>query len=97
MVLDTRVEQDPAMEFPPTPGVDSPTPGSSNVPEDEDEEDLPRLHISRLLQSVLQDAQTRLFFKAQAVIQSDIRSYVPKPEELQWPRVLLGNSNIVFR
>ena len=29
------------------------------------------LHISHLLQMVLQDAQTRLFFKAQSVIQPD--------------------------
>jgi conserved oligomeric Golgi complex subunit 3 len=37
-----------------------------------------RLHIAPLLQMILQDAQTRLFFKAQAVVQSDIRHYVPK-------------------
>lgn len=43
---------------------------------------LGRLHISHLLQMVLQDAQTRLFFKAQAVIQADIRYYVAKPEDL---------------
>ena len=38
---------------------------------------------------VLQDAQTRLFFKAQAVIQADIRYYIPKPEELAWPDILV--------
>lgn len=48
-----------------------------------------RLHISHLLQMVLQDAQTRLFFKAQAVIQAEIRHYVPKPEELAWPDILV--------
>ncbi|KAF5365949.1 hypothetical protein D9758_006721 [Tetrapyrgos nigripes] len=37
-----------------------------------------RLHIAPLLQMILQDAQTRLFFKAQAVVQSDIRHYVPR-------------------
>ncbi|EMD33046.1 hypothetical protein CERSUDRAFT_160557 [Gelatoporia subvermispora B] len=47
------------------------------------------LHISHLLQMVLQDAQTRLFFKAQAVIQSDIRYYVPKPEDLAYPEILI--------
>lgn len=51
---------------------------------------LGRLHISRLLQMVLQDAQTRLFFKAQAMIQSDVRYYVPKPEDLNWPEILIG-------
>ena len=48
------------------------------------------LHISHLLQMVLQDAQTRLFFKAQSVIQSEIRYYVPKPEDLAYPDKLLG-------
>lgn len=49
-----------------------------------------RLHISHLLKMVLQDAQTRLFFKAQAVIQSEIRHYVPKPDDLKWPDILIG-------
>jgi len=49
-----------------------------------------RLHISHLLKMVLQDAQTRLFFKAQAVIQSEIRHYVPKVEDLAWPDILVG-------
>ncbi|GLB40619.1 putative sec34-like family protein [Lyophyllum shimeji] len=53
-------------------------------------EGLGRLHISNLLQMVLQDAQTRLFFKAQSVIQSDIRYYVPKPEDLAYPEILLA-------
>ncbi|PPQ97816.1 hypothetical protein CVT26_012916, partial [Gymnopilus dilepis] len=41
-----------------------------------------RLHIAQLLKMVLQDAQTRLFSKAQAVIQSEIWYYVPKEEDL---------------
>ncbi|KAF9478351.1 Sec34-domain-containing protein [Pholiota conissans] len=52
-----------------------------------------RLHISHLLQMVLQDAQTRLFFKAQAVIQAEIRHYVPKAEELAWPDILVSAEN----
>jgi conserved oligomeric Golgi complex subunit 3 len=51
---------------------------------------LDRLHIGQLLQMVLQDAQTRLFFKAQAVIQSEIRNYVPKTEDLAYPDKLVG-------
>lgn len=51
---------------------------------------LGRLHISHLLQMVLQDAQTRLFFKAQSVIQSDIRYFVPKAEDLAYPDKLVG-------
>jgi hypothetical protein len=49
-----------------------------------------RLHISNLLQMVLQDAQTRLFFKAQAVVQSEVRYYQPQGEDLRWPDVLIG-------
>lgn len=48
------------------------------------------LHIGYLLQMVLQDAQTRLFFKAQSVIQSEIRYYVPKAEDLDYPQRLIG-------
>jgi len=51
-----------------------------------------RLHISRLLQMVLQDAQTRLFFKAQSIIQAEIRYYVPRPEDLAYPDKLVGAS-----
>ena len=54
---------------------------------------LGRLHISRLLQMVLQDAQTRLFFKAQSIIQAEIRYYVPKPEDLAYPDKLAGASD----
>ena len=51
---------------------------------------LGKLHISHLLQMVLQDSQTRLFFKAQSVIQAEIRYYVPKPEDLAYPDKLVG-------
>lgn len=50
----------------------------------------PRLHIAQLLQMILQDAQTRLFFKAQAVVQSDIRHYVSKDGDLAYPGKLLN-------
>ena len=51
-----------------------------------------RLHIGQLLKMVLQDAQTRLFFKAQSVVQSDIRHYVPNVDDLKWPDILVGSS-----
>ncbi|KAF7972543.1 hypothetical protein HWV62_17744 [Athelia sp. TMB] len=51
---------------------------------------LGRLHISHLLQMVLQDAQTRLFFKAQSVIQSEIRYFVPKADDLAYPDKLVA-------
>ncbi|KAJ6608410.1 hypothetical protein B0H10DRAFT_2067888 [Mycena sp. CBHHK59/15] len=58
--------------------------------DNDDKKGLGRLHISHLLEMVLQDAQTRLFFKAQSVIQSDIRYYVPKPDDLAYPDKLVG-------
>ena len=54
------------------------------------------LHVGYLLQMVLQDAQTRLFFKAQSVIQSEIRYYVPKADDLDYPRKLLGESFVML-
>ncbi|KAH0584972.1 Conserved oligomeric Golgi complex subunit 3 [Termitomyces sp. J132] len=51
---------------------------------------LQKLHTSHLLEMVLQDAQTRLFFKAQSVIQSDIRYYAPRPEDLAYPEILIN-------
>ncbi|KAF8882706.1 hypothetical protein BD779DRAFT_1472834 [Infundibulicybe gibba] len=51
---------------------------------------LGRLHISHLLQMVLQDAQTRLFFKAQVIIQSDIRYYALGAGDLMYPDKLVA-------
>ncbi|PPR02509.1 hypothetical protein CVT24_001975 [Panaeolus cyanescens] len=48
-----------------------------------------RLHTSQLLKMVLQDAQTRLFFKAQSVIQSEIRHFVPRDDDLKYPSILV--------
>ncbi|KAL0570742.1 Golgi transport complex subunit 3 [Marasmius crinis-equi] len=53
-----------------------------------------KLHISQLLQMILQDAQTRLFFKAQAVVQSDIRHYVSAKEDLMYPGKLLASTRL---
>lgn len=58
----------------------------------EKDDELGRLHIRQLLQMVLQDAQTRLFFKAQAVIQSEIRYYTPTAQDLAYPDKLAGGS-----
>jgi len=55
-----------------------------------------RLHIGHLLRMVLQDAQTRLFFKAQAVVQGEIRHYVPTPGDLKWPDILLGSYSMLI-
>ena len=46
---------------------------------------LDKLHIEVLLKMVLQDAQTRLVFRAQALIQADVAYYSPKEGDLDYP------------
>ncbi|KAI0246453.1 hypothetical protein BJV78DRAFT_1157900 [Lactifluus subvellereus] len=62
----------------------------------EKNDELGRLHIRQLLQMVLQDAQTRLFFKAQAVIQSEIRYYTPTAQDLAYPDKLVVQPVIFY-
>ncbi|KAJ6500169.1 Sec34-like family-domain-containing protein [Mycena vitilis] len=62
---------------------------STDLDKPKSKKGLGQLHISHLLEMVLQDAQTRLFFKAQSVIQSDIRYYTPTPEDLAYPDKLV--------
>lgn len=47
------------------------------------------LRFAVLLQTILQDAQTRLVFRAQAVIQSDVLHYQPTSDDLDYPEKLL--------
>lgn len=49
---------------------------------------LGRLHTELLLKMVLQDAQTRLVFRAQALIQADVQYYAPKEGDLDYPEKL---------
>lgn len=49
---------------------------------------LGRLRFSILLRTILQDTQTRLVFRAQAVIQSQVLHYVPTSEDLDYPKIL---------
>ncbi|KAJ3937029.1 MAG: Sec34-like family-domain-containing protein [Lentinula lateritia] len=93
MILDVRVDDDGESENDSAdveeklgldlnldPTLRTPDPNSSTLGHLK-----PRLHIAQLLQMILQDAQTRLFFKAQAVVQSDIRHYVAKDDDLAYP------------
>ena len=57
---------------------------------------LGRFHIRPILQLVLQDAQTRLLFKAQAIVQSEIRFYTPKDNDLAYPDRLIGTPMILI-
>lgn len=49
---------------------------------------LNRLHLEVLLKMVLQDAQTRLVFRAQALLRADVEYYTPKDQDLDYPEGL---------
>ena len=53
---------------------------------------LDRLHTEVLLRMVLQDAQTRLVFRAQALLRADVEYYVPKDGDLDYPDKIKGES-----
>lgn len=56
---------------------------------DQDEDSEPtepnHLDFSVLIQSALEDAQTRLVFRTQAILRDEIENYRPKPEDLDYP------------
>lgn len=66
--------------------------GSSPVPPPQ-KATLGRLRFSTLLQTIQQDAQTRLVFRAQAVIQSDVLHFVPSVDDLKFPEILEEHKN----
>jgi conserved oligomeric Golgi complex subunit 3 len=56
---------------------------------DEEEDgapDLTELDFSILIQPALEDAQTRLLFRAQAILRDEIENYKPSPSDLEYPR-----------
>lgn len=64
------------------------TRSNSNTPHRRRRKPLGRLHTEVLLKMVLQDAQTRLVFRAQALIQADVQYYAPKDGDLNYPEKL---------
>lgn len=54
--------------------------------DDESPHDLNQLDFSLLVQPALEDAQTRLLFRAQAILRDEIENYKPSPTDLDWPR-----------
>ncbi|KAJ5674112.1 hypothetical protein N7462_009551 [Penicillium macrosclerotiorum] len=55
-------------------------------PEEEQEQtDTNQLDFSVLIQPALQDVQTRLVFRAQAVLRDEIERYKPRPEDIDYP------------
>ena len=53
---------------------------------------LERLHTEVLLRMVLQDAQTRLVFRAQALLRADVEYHVTKDGDLDYPDKIKGKS-----
>ncbi|KAI9707661.1 MAG: Golgi transport complex subunit 3 [Candelina mexicana] len=50
-----------------------------------------QLDFSLLVQPTLEDAQTRLVFRAQAVLRDEIENYRPKAEDLKYPPRMSGD------
>ncbi|MBW0475108.1 hypothetical protein O181_014823 [Austropuccinia psidii MF-1] len=55
-----------------------------------DESDSQDFKFSSLLKPILQDVQTRMIFRAQAIIQTDVARYQPKKQDLEYPTKLLN-------
>ncbi|KAI7940850.1 hypothetical protein MJO28_013135 [Puccinia striiformis f. sp. tritici] len=53
------------------------------------ETDQYQFKFSTLLEPILQDIQTRLVFRAQAIIQTEVANYLPKNEDLDYPNKLI--------
>jgi hypothetical protein len=53
--------------------------------DDQDPIDASQLDFTPLIQSALEDAQTRLVFRTQAILRDEIENYRPKPTDLDYP------------
>jgi hypothetical protein len=53
--------------------------------EDNDSIEVNQLDFSSLIQGILEDTQTRLVFRTQAILRDDIENFKPKPEDLDYP------------
>ena len=57
-----------------------------NDPEDEPElQDLTQLDFALLVQPILEDTQTRIVFRTQAMLKDEIENFKPLPEDLNYP------------
>jgi hypothetical protein len=45
-------------------------------------------HAGKLLDMVLRDVQTRMIFRSQAILRSDVGSYAPRGDDLDYPAKL---------
>ncbi|KAK2739476.1 Golgi transport complex subunit 3 [Onygenales sp. PD_40] len=57
----------------------------SDPEEDGEFPDPSQLDFSVLIQPALEDAQTRLVFRAQAILRDEIEKYKPRPEDIDYP------------
>ena len=55
---------------------------------------LSNLKFSRLLLPILQDAQTRMVFRAQAIIQNEVLHYTSTPSDLDYPAKLSDSKRL---
>ena len=62
---------------------------SQRVSKDEDE----ILAYQGALITILEDVQQRFIFRCQAFVQTEIQSYIPKPEDLNYPDRLIVTSS----
>jgi hypothetical protein len=79
--------------YPIPPMMSTPT---RTTPVQRETRPLPNLQFSRLLLPILQDAQTRMVFRAQAIIQNEVLHYAPKTEDLDFPRKLGHGKRLSF-
>ena len=54
-----------------------------------------RLRFSVLLRTILQDTQTRLVFRAQAIVQLDVFRFIPTIDDLDYPAILERNAKAI--
>lgn len=62
--------------------------------DDDDEGSGAELRFAVLLQTILQDAQTRLVFRAQAVVQSEVLHFAPSPADLDYPAIIVRSPGL---
>lgn len=96
MALDARTDDDDDEED--DQEVDFPASPTRRALHSPDELSLPRpgapsrsdghFRFAPLLRPILQDVQTRLVFRAQSIVQSEVLHYVPVPDDLDYPNRL---------
>ncbi|KPV74096.1 uncharacterized protein RHOBADRAFT_16425, partial [Rhodotorula graminis WP1] len=74
--------------------LDTASPSTAADADDDDEGGRNDLRFAVLLQTILQDAQTRLVFRAQAVVQSEVLHFAPSPADLDYPAIIVRSPGL---